>query len=52
MWANIWSMLQDPAMFPDPHEFRPERYLNEDGSLRELERYEDLSIIGFGFGRR
>ncbi len=52
VWANIWSMLHDPAVFPDPHELRPERYLDEDGSLRELERYEDPSIIGFGFGRR
>ncbi len=52
VWANIWSMLHDPAVFPDPHEFRPARYLKEDGSLRELERYEDPSIIGFGFGRR
>lgn len=45
-------MLQDPAVFPEPTEFRPERYLNQDGTLRELERHEDPSIIGFGFGRR
>ncbi|TFK79161.1 cytochrome P450 [Polyporus arcularius HHB13444] len=25
VWANIWSMMHDPAVFPDPHEFRPER---------------------------
>ncbi|TBU29405.1 cytochrome P450 [Dichomitus squalens] len=52
VWANIWSMLQDPTVFPEPQVFRPERYLREDGTLRELERYEDPSIIGFGFGRR
>ncbi|KAI0360360.1 cytochrome P450 [Trametes cingulata] len=52
VWANIWSMLQDPTVFPEPTEFRPERYLNPDGTLRELERHEDPSIIGFGFGRR
>ncbi|EIW51642.1 cytochrome P450 [Trametes versicolor FP-101664 SS1] len=52
VWANIWSMLQDPAVFPEPTEFRPERYLNVDGTLKELERHEDPSIIGFGFGRR
>ncbi|OJT15675.1 O-methylsterigmatocystin oxidoreductase [Trametes pubescens] len=52
VWANIWSMLQDPAVFPEPTEFRPERYLSENGALRELERHGDPSIIGFGFGRR
>ncbi|KAI0674628.1 cytochrome P450 [Trametes maxima] len=52
VWANIWSMLRDPAVFPEPANFRPERFLNVDGTLRELERYEDPSVIGFGFGRR
>ncbi|KAI8986616.1 cytochrome P450 [Trametes punicea] len=52
VWANVWSMLQDPQTFPEPTEFRPERYLNERGHLRELKRYEDPSLIGFGFGRR
>ena len=46
------SMLQDPTVFPEPSEFKPERYLNEDGSLRELARHEDPSLVGFGFGRR
>lgn len=46
------SMLHDPEVFPEPERFMPERYLKEDGTLRELERHEDPSIIGFGFGRR
>ncbi|CDO71162.1 hypothetical protein BN946_scf184845.g32 [Trametes cinnabarina] len=52
VWANIWSMLQDPAVFPEPTEFHPERFLDSKGHLRRLERHEDPSVIAFGFGRR
>ncbi|KAI1789418.1 cytochrome P450 [Ganoderma leucocontextum] len=52
VWANIWSMLHDPKVFVEPERFMPERYLDKDGALRELERHEDPSVIGFGFGRR
>lgn len=45
-------MLHDEKIFPEPQRFMPERFLNEDGSLRKLSRHEDPSIIGFGFGRR
>ncbi len=45
-------MLHDPEIFPGPDEFRPERYLDDDGTLRALERHEDPALIGFGFGRR
>ncbi|CAL1708513.1 unnamed protein product [Somion occarium] len=52
VWANIWTMLHDEKVFPDPTEFRPERFLDNNGKLRHLERHEDPSVIGFGFGRR
>lgn len=55
VWANIWAILNDPRVFPEPEVFRPERYLEiRDGEwrLRQLTREEDPMQIAFGFGRR
>ncbi|KAJ7748815.1 cytochrome P450, partial [Mycena maculata] len=43
--ANVWSILRDPAVFPDPQEFRPEHFLNDKRAL-------DVATCIFGFGRR
>ena len=43
-------MLHDESIFPDPESFVPERWLNEDGSLRSDMR--DAELAAFGFGRR
>ncbi|PKY03509.1 cytochrome P450 [Aspergillus campestris IBT 28561] len=42
---NIWAMTHDPAVYPDPMEFRPERFL---GPTPELNPH----TLSFGFGRR
>ncbi|KAI0274193.1 cytochrome P450 [Russula aff. rugulosa BPL654] len=46
--ANAWAILHDPETYPDPEEFKPERFLNEDGSVREDPT---LSLV-FGVGKR
>uniref|UniRef100_A0A0W0F178 Putative cytochrome P450 n=1 Tax=Moniliophthora roreri TaxID=221103 RepID=A0A0W0F178_MONRR len=53
VWANIWSILHEEQNFPDPFEFKPERYLNASGKLRtgKGEPSETVSIA-FGLGRR
>ncbi|KAF9525565.1 OrdA protein [Crepidotus variabilis] len=43
--ANLWNMLHDSELYPDPFTFNPERYL---GSSPQ----QDPRKITFGFGRR
>jgi cytochrome P450 len=42
------AILHDPAIYPDPDAFKPERFLNSDGSLRD----DPVLISTFGFGKR
>jgi cytochrome P450 len=37
----------DEEKYPQPNVFQPERFLNEEGKLRD-----DYSTTAFGFGRR
>ncbi|KAI0078411.1 cytochrome P450 [Panus rudis PR-1116 ss-1] len=46
---NAWAMLHDPEDYPDPFEFKPERFI-KDGKIDPSVR--DPSTIAFGFGRR
>jgi cytochrome P450 len=42
------AILHDPESYPDPEEFKPERFLNQDGSVRDDPT---LSLV-FGAGKR
>ena len=42
------AVLHDPELFPDPEAFKPERFLNEDGTLRD----DPVFLLAFGIGRR
>jgi len=46
---NAWAMLRDPALYKDPHTFRPERFLNEGSNVAEPDPAQNGT---FGFGRR
>ena len=42
------AVLHDPEIYPDPEKFKPERFLNDDGSVRDDPT---LSLV-FGIGKR
>ncbi|KAF8816726.1 cytochrome P450 [Phlegmacium glaucopus] len=47
--ANIWSMLRDESIYPDPLTFKPERFMEADSEKKKLM---DPRNYIFGFGRR
>ncbi|KAF7373020.1 Cytochrome P450 [Mycena sanguinolenta] len=48
--GNAWAILHDETIYPDPHSFKPERFLLSDGKLNPAIR--DPESVAFGFGRR
>lgn len=48
MMANAWAILHNPDLYPDPEVFKPERFLNEDGTLRD----DPVVTLAFGIGKR
>lgn len=49
---NAWAMLNNESDYPEPRQFRPERFLTSDGRLRKDNGVRDPIDIVFGFGRR
>ncbi|KAI0278789.1 CyP450 monooxygenase [Russula aff. rugulosa BPL654] len=48
MVANAWAVLHDPELYPDPEAFKPERFLDKDGSVRD----DPTLALAFGVGKR
>jgi cytochrome P450 family 78 subfamily A len=46
--VNMWSIAHDPAIWPEPEKYRPERFLEENVSVLGS----DLRLAPFGAGRR
>jgi len=46
--GNSWAILHDSALYPEPDVFKPERFLNSDGTLRD----DPILLSAFGFGKR
>ena len=43
---NLYSVYFDGTIFPDPHTFKPERFLNEEGNLQNIEK-----VLAFSLGK-
>ena len=47
IFPSLISVMYDPKFFPNPHDFRPERFIAEDGTFKN-----DEHVIPFGVGKR
>ena len=45
---RLRAILHDPEIYPDPEEFKPERFLDKDGGFRD----DPTVALAFGAGRR
>ncbi|XP_072018591.1 cytochrome P450 2U1-like [Amphiura filiformis] len=45
--ANLYAVMRDPIAFPEPDQFKPERFIDENGEYVEKKEF-----IPFGVGRR
>jgi len=47
IWSMLYYMMRDPDYWKDPEDFKPERFLGEDGKVIKEERF-----IPYGIGKR
>ncbi|KAG2049583.1 cytochrome P450, partial [Suillus hirtellus] len=47
VFGNQWSISRDPEVYPEPDAFKPQRWIDDEGRLRD-----DLTFFVYGFGRR
>ncbi|KAJ7266905.1 cytochrome P450 [Mycena haematopus] len=49
VFPNAWAILHDSTVYPEPHIFKPERFLTDDGKLNPKVKDPEAP---WGFGRR
>uniref|UniRef100_A0A8D8PP00 Methyl farnesoate epoxidase n=1 Tax=Cacopsylla melanoneura TaxID=428564 RepID=A0A8D8PP00_9HEMI len=48
IFVSIWSLLYDPSVFPEPHQFNPDRFISSDTKEKEKQ----TMFLPFGTGKR
>lgn len=48
VFVNVWGMARDPKVWPEPYEFRPERFIGNGLDVKG----QDFELLPFGTGRR
>ncbi|CAL4922788.1 unnamed protein product [Urochloa decumbens] len=52
VFFNVWAIMRDPALWDDPDEFSPERFLVGGRAAEMGSKGKDFEFIPFGSGRR
>ncbi len=50
--ADVYNLHHDPDIYPDPHAFRPERFIEDEGGQAGGRASQSYTWIPFGGGRR